>query len=109
MRALVRARGKHRGADKQWFDFTLLLTLWAGKPWINLDYQFINCEDDPHAQERKQMELNNEQAGLKYDKDYPYEEIRSIRLTIRPSGSGEKIGHGIYTSSFNFHSEKRCV
>lgn len=106
VRALVRVRGKHRGADKQWFDFTLLLTLWAGKPWINLDYQFINCEDDPHAQERKQMELNNEQAGLKYDKDYPYEEIRSIRLTIRPSGSGEKIGHGIYTSSFNFHSEK---
>ena len=106
VRAMVRARGKHRREDRKWFDFSLILTLWAGKPWMNLDYQFINCEDDPDAPARKQMVLNNEQAGLKYDKDYPYEEIRSIRLSIHPSGEKQGVRHGIYTSSFNFHSEK---
>ena len=106
VRALVRAKGRHRGEGRSWFDFTVLLTLWAGKPWLNLDYQFINREHDPFAKDRKKMELNNEQAGLKYDKDYPYEELKSIRLTIRPRGNREAVKHGIYTSSFNFHSEK---
>lgn len=106
VRALVRAKGKHRGKERKWFDFTLILTLWAGKPWVNLDYQFINCEEDLRASERKKMEINNEQAGLKYDKDYPYEEIRSIEMSILPLGEKGNLEHGIYTSSFNFHSEK---
>lgn len=106
VRAMVRAKGKHRGSGRDWFDFTVILTLWAGKPWMNLDYQFINREKDIHASERKQMELNNEQAGLKYDKDYPYEEIRSITMSVCPDSKKESVEHCIYTSSFNFHSEK---
>lgn len=57
----------------------------GGKPWLNLDYQFINREKDAQAADRKQMKINNEQAGLKYDKNYPYEELKAIRMDIRPS------------------------
>lgn len=109
VRALVRASGKHRCGDHLWMDFTVMITLWAGKPWLNLDYQFINRERDAQASGRKQMKLNNEQAGLKYDKNYPYEELKEIRMDIRPSDGNDKkeeVRHGIYTSSFNFHSEK---
>lgn len=109
VRTLVRASGKHCGEEKTWLDFTVILTMWAGKPWLNLDYQFINREKDKKASCRKTMEINNEQAGLKYDKDYPYEEIKAIRMAVMP-GRGEndkkEVKHGLYTSSFNYHSRK---
>lgn len=108
VRALVRAAGKHRSGGRTWMDFTVIITLWAGKPWLNLDYQFINREKDAQAAGRKQMKINNEQAGLKYDKNYPYEELKAIRMDIRPSdGENSKDNrHGLFTSGFNFHSER---
>lgn len=109
VRTLVRASGKHCCQGKTWLDFTVILTMWAGKPWLNIDYQFINREKDKNLLSRKSMEINNEQAGLKYDKDYSYEEIKAIRIDIRPHGGSQEhreVRHGLYTSSFNFHSRK---
>ena len=106
VRAMIRAKGTHCSNTHMWMDFSLILTLWAGKPWIHLDYQFINREDDRSESSRTVMELNNEQAGLKYDKNYPYETIRSIRMELMPDGKNETVNHGIYTSSFNFHAKK---
>lgn len=106
VKAMVRARGKHLGADKTWFDFSVLLSFWAGKPWMNIDYQFINCEDDKNLAHRKKMVINNEQAGLKYDKNYPYEELQSIRFKLHLTKENTPVQHSIYTSSFNFHSTK---
>lgn len=132
IRTLVRAKGKHwrtdaagrpecigiqnsngigaeetDGAKKgSWLDFTVMITLWAGKPWLNLDYQFINREKDQNLSSRTQMVLNNEQAGLKYDKNYPYEEIRSIEMKVCPADGGDQVEHGLFNSSFNFHAKK---
>lgn len=107
VRAVVRAYGKHCIKEKTWFDFSIMVTVWAGKGWLDIDYQFINCEKDACTSERTYMELTNEQAGLKYDKNYPYEEVRSIFLKINPSDRGENIEHRLYTSSFNFHKKKK--
>lgn len=106
IRAIVRAKGKHVRGGKSWFDFSVTLTVWAGKPWINLDYQFINREKDETVSRRPVMEINNEQAGLKYNQDYAFQEIRAISLFIEPSDKNEAVRHGIYTSSFNFHGKK---
>ena len=91
MKAVVRARGCHvpEGAlgeaqgEKTWFDYTLMITAWAGKPWLNLDYQIINRE---------------------YNTDYPHEFVREIRLDIVPEREEDSpVRHQIYTSSFNYH------
>lgn len=106
VRAMLRACGKHQHQNQEWMDFSLLVTVWAGKPWINLDYQIINCEKDRFPSERSQMQINNEQAGLKYDTNYPSEQIRSISFQICPSDGGEETEYGLYTSGFNFHAKK---
>lgn len=106
VKTLFRVNGKHLGFNQTWFDFSILLSCWAGKPWINLDYQFINCENDTNVENRTKMILNNEQAGLKYDKNYPYEELRSIVMKLHLNNVSSDIQHSIYTSSFNFHSTK---
>lgn len=106
VRALVRARGKHWNEKKEWMDFTVLLSVWAGKPWIQMDYQFINCEADENQDKRKVLTLSNEQAGLKYSTDYPYQNIRKISLSVMPEHTGTQVNHGVYTSSFNCHAKK---
>lgn len=106
VKTVLRTKGKHWGRDGNWFDFSVLLTFWAGKTWMNLDYQFVNCEEDKNKSFRKEMVLNNEQAGLKYDKNYPYEEIKSISVNLHLKGNEKEIRHSIYTSGFNFHSKK---
>lgn len=107
LRAMLRAKGKHCGMQRKWFDFSVMITVWAGKPWINLEYQFINREKDVHASVRNSMQINNEQAGLKYDINYPYEEIRSISFKVCPSDGDENTEHALYTSGFNFHEKRK--
>lgn len=109
VRAVARTRGRHYCGGKNWFDYTFMITVWAGKPWLLADYQIINTEDDRSASDRQGMDIDNEQAGLKYNKDYPYEMVREMRLEIRPGNRGGGSGgerHGIYTSGFNFHVKK---
>lgn len=108
VRVMMRTSGKHYSGKNSWFGYSMIITIWAGKPWILADYQIINTEDDKSAAGRQGMVINNEQAGLKYNKDYPYEVIREMKLEIRPgNGDGrEEARHGIYTSSFNYHVKK---
>lgn len=109
VRAVVRTRGRHYCGEKSWFDYALMITVWAGKPWILADYQIINTEDDRSSADRREMVINNEQAGLKYNIDYPYEAVREMKLEIRPGIGGECTGeeeYGIYTSGFNYHVKK---
>jgi hypothetical protein len=45
IRALVELSGKHAGESGALFDFRILVEAWAGKPFLRVDYQFINRED----------------------------------------------------------------
>lgn len=106
VKIVARTRGRHVCGDKSWFSYSLLLTLWAGKPWINLDYQIINTEEDKRPGEQSGMSINNEQAGLKYDKNYAFELIKEMQMAVRPASnlkSDGMIKHKVYTSSFNYH------
>ena len=106
VKAVFEAEGKHINKDKSWMNYELRITVWAGKPWVNIDYRFINMEDDPDVDSRKKMVLNNEQAGLKYDTNKPFQEITKICMEIKPDDSSDSVHHSIFTSSFNFHKEK---
>ena len=44
VRSLVECAGKHVGDAGALFDVRVLIEAWAGKPFIRLDYQFINRE-----------------------------------------------------------------
>jgi len=103
---MLRTAGKHYdNQQSSWLSYTLILTLWAGKSWLNLDYQLINAEDDRHPDTRQVMKINNVQAGLKYDKEYPFEMVRRVSLKLRPKTVRSQVNHKIFTSSFNYFSE----
>lgn len=106
VRTLLRARGKHWNQETFWMDFSVIVTIWAGKPWIQMDYQFINCEQDRDSESRVVLELNNEQAGLKYNTDYPCQYLRKIQMQVRPAHKSAPVRHAVYTSSFNAHARR---
>lgn len=45
LRALVELSGKHTGETGALLDFRIIIEAWAGKPFLRVDYQFINRED----------------------------------------------------------------
>jgi len=78
IRALIELSGKHTGKNGSLFDFKILIETWAGKPFIRLDYQFINREEDPSI------------------------DIAEIALQFTSSSTGEMrcaIGEGHYRTS----------
>ena len=46
VRGLVELSGKHTGESGALFDFRIVIEAWAGKPFLRVDYQFINREDE---------------------------------------------------------------
>ena len=46
IRALVEFSGRHQGDSGALFDFRVIVEAWAGKPFLRVDYQFINREDE---------------------------------------------------------------
>jgi hypothetical protein len=106
VRAAVRTKGKHYdGEGKTWLDYTLAVYAWRGKPWLEFDYQFINRETA--AGGGYSLELTNEQAGFKYDANYPHEFIGGIEVRIRPeSKKRAPVQQKILTSSFNYYIQK---
>ncbi len=50
IRGLVELSGRHTGDHGSLFDYRILLEVWAGKPYVRLDYQFINRESTPFVQ-----------------------------------------------------------
>ncbi len=48
LRAVILVRGKHRRADgSEWLDLRGRITAYAGKPYIEVEHQFIHAEDAP--------------------------------------------------------------
>lgn len=48
VKAQIVAKGKHRAADgAECLDFSITITAFAGKPWLQVDYRWINCEAVP--------------------------------------------------------------
>ncbi len=45
VRSLVELSGTHTGETGSLFDFRIMIEAWAGKPFVRLEYQFINRED----------------------------------------------------------------
>lgn len=46
VRAVVETEGKHRDSSGQaWIDYVLRLYTYAGKPWVQMEYQIINKEN----------------------------------------------------------------
>ena len=102
VRVLARAKGRHFDHNSRaWFDFAVMITLWAGCPWLQMDYQILNCEKSPDGA-KNVLELDNRQAGLKYSLDYPYEELRSMRFSVLPKTQKDKRGHALITTGFNY-------
>lgn len=95
-------RGRHHAENgKTWFDFIFSVGLWAGSGNIEIEYRIINTEKAKCAV--KELVLNNEQAGLKYDDEYPRELLASLRFSVIPEKDEETVKK-LFTSSFNFHS-----
>ena len=75
VRAAVAFSGTHRGEGGTLLDFRVLVYAWAGKPWAEVEYQFIN----------------REKAGKVV--------LKEIGLTFAPVASGEvrcALGEGYY-------------
>ncbi|MBT5832664.1 MAG: hypothetical protein HOH77_20940 [Candidatus Latescibacteria bacterium] len=49
IRALIELSGKHIGESGVLFDFRIVVEAWAGKPFLRVDYQFVNREDLDHV------------------------------------------------------------
>ena len=76
IQGVVEAEGVHKSsAGEACFDFSVRLYLYAGKPWIRVDYRIINRE------ESKSIELN------------------SLALTLNPKGGG-RIRTGLAISNY---------
>lgn len=102
VRVMARASGRHFDpAGSAWFDFSAIVILWAGCPWLQLDYQIINREKSIGGA-KNVLDLDNRQAGLKYSLDYPFEQLRSMRFCVKPQASGEKRSHALITTGFNY-------
>ncbi len=51
LRVVVLVRGKHRTASgEEFIDFRGRLTAYAGKPYIEVEHQFLHCEDEAELQ-----------------------------------------------------------
>ncbi|MGA1194891.1 MAG: beta-L-arabinofuranosidase domain-containing protein [Candidatus Latescibacterota bacterium] len=74
VRGLVELSGKHTGEEGVLFDFRIVIEAWAGKPFLRVDYQFINREDAKSV------------------------DVSAIDLTFQASGSGVRmaLGEGHY-------------
>ena len=96
--------GKHRSNDKTWFDFTFRVKIWAEYENAEIEYQIVNKEK-AKTQSSITMTLDNQQAGLKYDDEYPREILHGLTFRIKPFKS-EDVRKAIYTSSFNAHAKE---
>ena len=108
IRTMLRCKGRHydQGGDS-WFDFVFTLTAFAGSPVLRVEHQLINTEKKKGGAKGKTLTLTNDQAGLKYDTDYPYEFLSGAEFILKPSVSDtEKFEKCLYTSSFNYQVQK---
>ncbi|HKL59230.1 MAG TPA: hypothetical protein VJ863_04980 [Sphaerochaeta sp.] len=108
VRTMLRSKGRHFGQDgASWFDFVCTLTAFAGSPVLRLEHQIINTEKRKGEAKVETLTLTNDEAGLKYDTDYPFELLGGAEFILKPSVSDTKaFEKRLYTSSFNYQVQK---
>ena len=93
VRVVVQTKGKHyNNAGKSWMDYVLRIYAFAGKPWIRMDYQIVNCEEGKH-QELKGIEINirsNATKGKNIDTTLA---ISNYASKITRGKNGDKLNH----------------
>jgi hypothetical protein len=68
--AVIRARGTHgTGEGRGFFDYLVRIYAWANLPWVQIEYTFINTEDDEYTEVREivletGLALEENQVGL---------------------------------------------
>ncbi len=99
VRAVVRCKGRHVATDgTSWFDGVLTVTSYALNSTLTFDHQIINTETDTRPL-HDGLALTNEQAGLKYDTDFPVQMVHGLDFKVTlPAREGKK---RMCTSSFN--------
>lgn len=50
LKVVILVRGRHRAEDNELFDLNGRITAYAGKPYIEIEHQFIHTEDAPEYQ-----------------------------------------------------------
>ncbi|MGI5900106.1 MAG: hypothetical protein ACOX8S_09345 [Christensenellales bacterium] len=80
VRVLAVTKGKHKGKDGECLDFHLQIYAYAGKPYVQLEYRFINLE-----------------------KDAPLYPLTAMQIAIKPKTKGESctIAHSNYATRYN--------
>lgn len=100
----ISTKGRHISEDgSSWFDYVMRINLWAESSNLEFEYQIINTEKAKVC--TKEMAIDNQQAGLKYDDQYPREILHGLEFRFIPEKSKET-KKGLFTSSFNFHAEQ---
>lgn len=86
IRGVVQTQGKHYDSlNKSWMDYVLRIYAFAGKPWIKMEYQIINCENSKE-QIIKGIEINIKPHSL---------EDRNIETAIASSNYSSRIVQGL--------------
>lgn len=95
VRAEVEVRGAHRSEDgATLFDYVTRYVCWAGKPWVEVEYQFINREDSATGDPPGSVDL------------------REIALKVRPEASADPrmaIGEGYYRTAIKEEASERLL
>jgi hypothetical protein len=93
IRVVVQTKGKHYNKlGKSWMDYVLRIYAFAGKPWIKMDYQIINCEEG-EEQELKGIEIHISNRGVVGGNIHTALGISNYNSKIVQGENGEKLNH----------------
>jgi len=100
VKTTVRGKGRHINNDGgRWFSGVLTITVYAMNSYIFLEHQIINTVEGSKSDGKTSMDITNDQAGLKYDTNFPVEVISGLEFILHlPKELCEK---RLITSSFN--------
>ena len=93
VRAMLRTRGSHVGEKGTFFDYVITLYMYAGQPWMDLDYRVINKE------EGKPLVLEKAVDGLKVS------DISAMSMRITPAATGEVKTYTAHSNYFTIYKE----
>ena len=83
--SILETKGKHySNTKKDWFDFKVRIQVFAGKPWLQIDYTIINKEKE------KEEKLRGIEYRIKVDTD----STSKIRTALATSNYTSKIIEG---------------
>lgn len=106
VRAVLQTTGRHARADGAgWLDFVLRLYVWAGKPWVRMEYQVINREPG-EAQHIRSM-------GFEFAGRGTPGQVRTALATsnyrsdIRTDDAGGRLSHVIDAAQLQYEANEQ--